>query len=309
MGKLRIVAIGFLAASGLAAGLALASSSNGGPGAAPTLTFPTTNQAPPSNATGAICGVAAGTVTTPSTPPTIRAGESTHMASCNWFPRTTCTNRVHFTLTANSKDYDLGSLRPTMYAASLQVSLIPIKPNLSSPIDGNLTVPDVVNVGQAPVPASIVGRQILDFGFPVLGCVDLTKKQSAPLKVSVTPAATDSTVITDVQPPDGTVLRQGTPLQLAWTLSRAGEVRVHVYYELTPGRELSVLPQTNGSDAVLDAQRSAGANQLTVPLADASGHAYPAGSYRFQIELIDPAGSMLVPAKPKTGSFTVALAS
>ena len=235
---------------------------------------------------------------------TVVAGSGVRITGCNWFPRTACTNRVHFSLTANDKTYALGgSIAPDSYVG-ISTSFPYIDPSLSA-IDGGVSIPEQVNLGTGPVQAMVTGRQVLDLSLPVLGCFDVVKKSSHPTPVTVLPATSDSSVVTTVQPAEGATVPRGGQLRLAWTLSRAGEVRIHVFFDFTAGRELSVRTGTYPHDSVLDEQRAAGANQLTLPLADAAGNPFPAGKYRFEIELLDPAGSTLIPAKAMTAHFTV----
>lgn len=232
-----------------------------------------------------------------------RAGAGARVTGCDWFPSSTCSNRVKLTMKAAGKDYELGgAVRPTEGFFAYP------KPQTSSRISGFVTIPEAVNLGTQPVQAKIYGSQEFDFGLPVLGCVKIVGKSGGPGLVTVQPAKTDSTVITNVQPSAGSAVVQGQPLKFAWTLSRAGEVRIRLWYDFTPDHSLSVRPAAPPADAILDAQRSTGASEFIFALAGTQGKAFPPGQYHFQIELLDPAGSTLVPAAPKGGTFTLVLA-
>lgn len=300
------VLLGAAAACGLFLALVTTSPGAAGPTAI-TTTPPTSSGGQPSSGPGGPCTPPGATVFPTGDAYPQAAGTTFHHASCGWYPRTTCTNRVQFTLTtAAGKSYDLGSLAPEEYAVGIGLAPPFVKPIMDSPVIGTLTIPEQVNLTPAKVEATMAGKQTLDFGFPVLGCVDIAKANGRQIKLTVTQAASDSSAITGVQPVDGTVLKQGDQLQLRWTLSRAGEVQIRVFFELTPGRELSVRPG-EPADSVLDAQRPAGANQFTLPLADSAGRSFPVGRYRFEIRLLDPAGSTLTPAKPKSATFDLVL--
>jgi hypothetical protein len=224
----------------------------------------------------------------------VQAGTSFSIATCNWFPRTTCTNRVAYTLTVGNQTYGVGSLAPELYGVGIGVWT-------SSPVEGDLTIPDSANLTTNSVSGTLNAKQTLDFGLPVLGCVSLLSKTASPLKMTIKPAVMDPTVISNIQAGSGTAIAKG-PLTLRWMISRDGEVRVSLFDVLTPKLLINVLP---GGGPLLDQQLSHGTNccSLTVPLADGAGHAYPSGTYEVQIALIDPPGSNYVPAETQSASF------
>lgn len=259
---------------------------------------------PPPGAPAAGCAVNPGASLWLNAPDFVaRAGAGALVKGCAWFPSSTCSNKVTLTLKAAGKEYALGgAVRPTDSFFAFP------KPQTSSRISGFVSIPEAVNLGTQPVQAKVYGSQEFDFGLPVLGCVKILGKSGGPGLVTILPATTDSSVITNVTPVDQSGLLQGQPLKLTWKLSRAGEVRIRLWFDFTAEQSLSVRPGAFPADAIFDAQRPAGANELVFALASPEGKAFPPGQYHFQIELLDPAGSSLVPAAPKGASFTLALA-
>ncbi len=230
----------------------------------------------------------------------VDAGTGARVIGCGWFPDTGCKEPVVVTMKVNGNQYTLeGNVEPKESAFAFPV------PNTSSKIEGFVKIPEEANLTHGPLSATITGKQKLRFGLPVFGCFDLLSKSSREFTVTVRPSAVDSSVITHVEPPDGTLLKAGEPVTFRWVLKRAGQVRIHVWYQATDGLAISVRPQTPPSDAVLDEQRPAGPNTFTFALASQQGATLPVGVYRFEIELLDPPNSGFIPAKAKDGSFTV----
>lgn len=233
-----------------------------------------------------------------------QAGTRARVEGCAWYPSSSCSNRVKLTLKAEGKTYELSEeVRPDDSVAALPI------PNTSSKISGSFVIPEEVNRGRSDVSAKVYGKQPFDFnvGF---GCFQLLPaKSGGPGIVTIKPATMDSSVLTEVRPLDGSAVRQDEPLELSWNQSRAGRIRIRVWFELTRGR---AIPVRRGAapddDAVLNAQRAAGPNRFSFPLASPTGDPFPVGRYAFQIELLDAPGSMLVPARPKGGEFVVGYA-
>lgn len=221
----------------------------------------------------------------------VRAGDGAQVRGHSWFPSLTCTSPVKVTLVdAAGKHHKIGTVLPVDGAVTFDTdSKFKVGLQLAN-IRGGVRVPEAAATGRARV----IGDQTLRFKFLFPPCLELATMRKT-THVQVKPARYDSTVITGVSATAGA---RGTPVRLAWRLSRGGRVRVRLEYLFTASKVLDI-------STPLDGQRSAGAQTLDVSTLMA-GHPLPAGGYRVRIELIDPQGSALIPAAEKTATFRLA---
>jgi hypothetical protein len=225
-------------------------------------------------------------------PRRITAGEPVSVTGCDWYPALGCSNRVDLTIKDSAGvTRPLGTASPSGGGISIDSDARFLFGLVKTRIRGGGTVPQQT----APGAATVYGAQGVSIKLPLLGCVKLfTNRARTRQGLEVLPPTADSFAILD-QAISG--VRQGGQATLTWTQSRPAHTRVSLFYHLTPGTPLD-------AGIPLDADRPAGRNSLAVPLS-IGGKALPAGSYTIRIELIDPPGSTVLPARPKTVDFTI----
>jgi hypothetical protein len=268
------------ACAGVALGVAVSSGAAGGPPGGPgqqpgTLVGPPSSPAFELNAPGH----------------EVRAGDGAQVRGHSWFPSLTCTSPVKVTLVDSAGTrHGVGTVLPVDGAVTFDTdSKLKVGVQLAN-IRGGIRVPEAAATGRARV----IGDQTLRFKFLFPPCLELATMRKT-THVEVKPSRYDSRVITDVSATAGA---RGTPVRLAWRLSRGGRARVRLEYLFTAQKVLDI-------STPLDAQRPAGAQALDVSTVLA-GHPLPAGGYRLRVELIDPQGSALIPAAEKSTTFRLA---
>jgi hypothetical protein len=220
------------------------------------------------------------------------AGEPVSVGGCDWYPPLGCSNRVDLKIKDSAGvTRPLGTAKPIEGGITLDSDAKFLFGLAKSRIRGGGTVPQQT----APGPATVYGDQGVSVKLPLLGCRKLfTQRAKTHSGLVVLPPVVDSLAITN-QAIAG--VSQGGQATLSWFQSRDRHARVSLFYRLTPGTPLDV-------SVPLDADRPAGFNRPAIPLT-LNGRPLPAGAYTVKIELVDPPGSTLLPARPKTVDFTI----